>query len=156
MITSAHICYESAGTHIDLASLADLIETRTTFKVVKTEWRGFGQVVPQLMVLTSTPFLVQIEDDPSWVPDENREFAEWAGLSEDSELYLKLSRCDARLAIQSTDQDQVAITNESITVFSFGCAVDPKDHEISNVLKLIGKNISGILNDCVNEELFHY
>lgn len=38
-------------------------------------------------------------------------------------------------------------------VFAFGDTVDPKNIEVSEVLKIIGKKISGVLHDCVNDEL---
>ena len=153
MISSAHICYESTEVHVELGSISEQVENNTNWKTVFTEWSGFGVVVPQLMVLTPTPFIIQIEKDPEWVPEENREFAEWAGLSEDNELYRKLSRCDARLAIQSITPDQVTTTGQEMFVFAFGDTVDPKSIEVSEVLKIIGKKISGVLHDCVNDEL---
>ena len=156
MISSAHICYESSKNNVELQSVALLIEKNTSWKTVPTEWSDCGIVIPQLIVLTPTPFVIQIENDPEWVPEENKEFAEWAGLSEEDELYLKLSRCDARLAIQSTAPDQTILTGKEIIAFAFGDAVDPKNDDISIVLTIVGKEISGVLNDCVNEELFQY
>ena len=156
MISSAHICYESSEAHVELQSIAEHVESNTNWKTISTEWIDFGVVVPQLMILTLIPFIIQIENDPEWAPEESREFAEWAGLSEDNELYLKLSRCDARLAIQSTTPDQTTLTGKEMIVFAFGGAVDPRNNEISNVLKIIGKKLSGVLNDCVNDELLQY
>ena len=156
MISSAHICYESSKNNVELKSVAVLIEHNTSWKTIPTEWSDCGIVIPQLVVLTPTPFVIQIENDPEWVSVENKEFAEWAGLSEEDELYLKLSRCDARLAIQSTAPDQTILTGKEIIAFAFGGAVDPKNGDISNVLAIVGKEISGVLNDCVNEELSQY
>jgi len=156
MISSAHICYESSKNNVELKSVAVLIEQNTSWKTILTEWSDCGIVIPQLIVLTPTPFVIQIEDDPEWVPVENKEFTEWAGLSEEDELYLKLSRCDARLAIQSTAPGQTILTGKEIIAFAFDYAVDPKNGEISNVLAIVGKEISGVLNDCVKEELSQY
>ena len=156
MISSAHICYESSRTNVELQSIAALIEQNTSWKTVPTEWSDCGIIIPQLIVLTPTPFIIQIENDPEWVPGENKEFAEWAGLTEEDKLYIKLSRCDARLAIQSTAPDQIVLTGKEIIALSFGGAVDPRNSDISNVLAIVGKEISGVLNDCVNEELFQY
>ena len=156
MISSAHICYESSENHVELQSIAEQVERNTNWKTIPAEWSGFGVVVPQLIVLTPTPFIIQIENDPEWVPEENREFAEWADLSEDNELYRKLSRCDARLAIQSTAPEQITLTGQEMFVFAFGDTVDPKNNEISEVLRIIGRKISGVLNDCVNSELLQY
>ena len=156
MITSAHICYESSKNNLELQLLGTLIEKNTNWKTMPTEWSDCGIVIPQLIVLTPTPFIIQIENDPEWVPEENKEFAEWAGLSEEDELFLKLSRCDARLAIQSTAPDQITFTGKEVIAFAFGGVVDPRNSEISNVLEIVGKEISGVLNDCVNEELLQY
>lgn len=114
------------------------------------EWSGFGIVIPQLLVHTPIPFLIQIEDDPGWVQEENLEFGEWAGLSRDSEIFGHLTECDARLAIQSTTPDQVFCDGRSITVSTLGTAVDPKEPEIATVLEIVGRKINGLLNDCVN------
>ncbi|MFT0635828.1 hypothetical protein ACMFY5_27595 [Pseudomonas sihuiensis] len=156
MITSAHICYESSKTNLELQLLGTLIEQNTSWETMPTEWSDCGIVIPQLIVLTPIPFIIQIENDPDWVPEENKEFAEWAGLSEEDELFLKLSRCDARLAIQSIAPDQITLTGKEIIAFVFGGVVDPRNSDISNVLAIIGKEISGVLNDCVNEELLQY
>lgn len=107
-------------------------------------------VIPQLLVLTPVPFLIQIENDPTWVLQENFEFGELADLSRDRAVYSQLGKCDARLAIQSTQPDQLTVGEESLVVSTFGIAVDPKNPEISAVLAVVGRKINGLLNDYVN------
>lgn len=150
MTSSAHICYDSRLHSITLQTVAEFILAETRWRVEDAEWRGFGLVVPQLLVLTPVPFLIQIENDPAWVPQENLEFGEWAGLSRGSAIFSQLEKCDARLAIQSAQLDQVIIREKSLVISTLGTAVDPKNPEISAVLAIVGRNINGLLNDCVN------
>lgn len=153
MTSSAHICYDSRLHAVTLQTVAEVISAETQWRVVDTEWRGFGVVIPQLLVLTPIPFLIQIENDPTWVPQENLEFGEWAGLSKDSAVFAQLEKCDARLAIQSTQPDQVTIGEESLVVSTLGTAIDPRNPEIAAVLAVVGRKINGLLNDCVNDGL---
>lgn len=150
MISSALIFYDSRQCTIDLQFIAKVIESETQWRVSHTEWKGFGLIIPQVLVHTSIPFVIQIEDDPEWVPESNLECAEMAGLSKNSEIFVHLTQCDARLAIQSAMPDQVIDDGTSLTVVTLGDAVDPKDPEIETVLLTLGRKMNGLLEDCVN------
>lgn len=150
MITSAHICFDSREHKVTLHAIAALIESTTEWATSSTERQGGGLVVPQLLVRTPVPFLIQIEDDPEWVPEENLEFGEWAGFGPGSEIHLQLSECDSRLAIQSTMPEQVSSDGNSLVVSGSGAAVDPRDPDIYAVLSVVCRSVGGLLNDCVN------
>lgn len=150
MSSSAHIFYDSSLHTVTLQTVAEVISAETRWRVEIAEWRGSGLVIPQLLVLTAIPFLIQIENDPTWVPQENLEFGEWAGLSKNSAVFAQLGKCDARLAIQSTQPDQVTIGEGSLVVSTLGTAVDPSNPAIAAVLAVVGRKINGLLNDCVN------
>ena len=109
MVSSAYICYDSRLHAVNLKFIAELIESETQWPVSNTEWKGFGLVIPQWLAHTPIPFLIQLENDPAWVLQENLEFGERAGLSKDNEIFTQLAKCDARLAIQSKTPDQVVI-----------------------------------------------
>jgi hypothetical protein len=50
-----------------------------------------------VLVHTPIPFLIQIENDPDWAPEEIREVIKW---EPDSEVARKIAECDARLSRQ--------------------------------------------------------
>lgn len=88
MTNSAHICYNSKRFGLTLSDIAKHLRENSSWHVSVTEWSGYGIVVPQLLVQTPIPFLIQIEDDPDWVPGEIQEIIEW----EDSIRTLKLPK----------------------------------------------------------------
>ena len=150
MTSSAHICYNSKRLGLTLSDVARHLRENSSWHVSVTEWRGYGMVIPQLLVHTPTPFLIQIEDDPDWVPGEIQEIIEWENLDPNAEIAQKIAECDARLAIQSTTPDQVINDGSSITVSTLGSAIDPCDPDISDVLMLLCRKLEGVIHDCVN------
>ena len=151
MISSAHICYDTRQVRVTLSSLAEIIAQSTDWQTSYTKWEGCGIVIPQLLVHTPIPFLFQIEDDPEWVPAENMEFGKSPHvLTEESDLFKHLSRCDARLAIQPNNGGTVIADGRSITVSALGGAVDPQAPEVSEVLRLVASKIDGLIHDCVH------
>jgi hypothetical protein len=99
------------------------------------------------------PFLIQIENDPEWLPEEMREIIVWKSLDPDSEVARKIAECDARLSIQTTAPDQVINDGMSITVSTLGLAVDPSDPYILEVLTFLGRKVNGVIYDAVNGEV---
>ena len=154
MISSAHICYDTRHVSLTLASIAEYLREHISWQISTTEWRGYGMVVPQLLVHTPIPFLLQIENDPAWVPAEIQEIIEWEKIDPASEIGLRIARCDARLAIQSTVADQVFHGGNSITVSTFGHEIDASNMEISKVLNILCRHIGGVIHDCVNGGAF--
>lgn len=151
MIPSALICYDARQARVTLTSVAESIAQGTEWQTSCIEWEGFGIVIPQLLVRTPIPFLIQIDDDPAWVPAENMEFAKWPTLlAEESDLFKRLSKCEARLAILSTSSGTVIATERSITISALGCAIDPQEPNVSEVLRLVAARIDGLIYDCVH------
>jgi hypothetical protein len=150
MISSAHICYNSKQLGLSLPFLAEYLRESLSWRASMTQWSGYGIVVPQLLVHTPIPFLIQIESDPDWVPEEIREIIEWENLDSESEIARRIMECDARLAIQTTVPDQVISDGISINVSTLGMAVDPSDPNIFEVLTLLGRKVNGVIQDTVN------
>lgn len=150
MISSAHICFNSKQLVLSITSLAEYLRESLSWRVSVTQWSGNGIVVPQLLVHTPIPFLIQIENDPDWVPEEIREIIEWENLGPESEVARKIGECDARLAIQTTAPDQVTSDGMSITASTLGMAVDPSDPNILEVLTFLGRKVNGVIYDAVN------
>ena len=153
MISSAHICFNSKQLDLSMQFLAEYLRESLSWRVSVTQWSGYGVVVPQLLVHTPIPFLIQIENDPDWVPEEIREIIEWESLAPESEVARKIGECDARLAIHTTAPDQVIGDGMSITVSALGTAVDPSDPNILEVLTLLGRMVNGVIYDAVNGEV---
>jgi hypothetical protein len=149
MFSSANLCYDSTRYKLDLPRIAELLKDRTPWDITFTEWAGFGVVIPQLLVHSPVPFLIQIEDDTE-VQEEVQEIIEWEHLDPDGDIARKLARCNARLGIQSTAPDQVSVNNGVLQISAIGGTVDPADVEITKVLQCLGREIEGILHDCVN------
>ncbi|MDD0967803.1 MULTISPECIES: hypothetical protein [Pseudomonas] len=150
MTTSAQICYNSKPIKATLQDIAAHLRQTTSWHISTTEWKGYGIVVPQLLVHTPVPFLIQIEDDPEYVPEEIREIIEWEKLDPDSRIARILARCDARLAVLSTTPDLVIDDGHSISASILGTEVDPHDADISSVLKILCRKVEGVIYDCVN------
>lgn len=150
MTSSAHIFYNSKRVALTLADVARHLRENAPWHVSLTEWSDCGIVIPQLLVHTPTPFLIQIEDDPDWVPGEIQEIIGWENLDPNGQTAQKIAQYDARLAIQSTTPDQVINDGSSITVSTLGAAINPCDADISDVLMLLCRKMDGAIHDCVN------
>ena len=118
-----------------------------------TEWRGYEVVVPQLLISTApVPLTVQVDADPSYVPDEIAELAEEAKSILPVDLHEMLARCDARLDIMSTTPPRTAETESAITVFAQS-DLDPAQPDVERVLLLLSVITGGFLIDCINGRL---
>lgn len=118
-----------------------------------TEWRGYGAVVPQLLVPTApVPLTVQIDADPAYVPDEIAELAEDAKPVLSVQLHETLARCDARLDIMSTTAPTTTETESAITVVA-DTDLDPKQPEVERVLLVLSAITVGFIVDCVHGRL---
>ncbi len=153
MSASAQICYNSKKSKVNLQIVKDLIEKETEWKAVDVEWRGYGLVIPQILVCSPLPFTIQLEDDPEWVPEEIQEFGHMAKIKESDEILEQLAECDAMLSISSIEQDQIIENSHSINVSTINTAINPSHPEVAKIIYIIGSSIDGILFDCVNGKL---
>ena len=118
-----------------------------------TEWRGYGSLVPQLLVPTSPVSLtIQVESDPAYVPQEISELAEEAKPLLSTDLSSALASCDTRLDIMSTTPTKVTETDRAISVFA-QTDLDPGTPEVERVWFLLSTITNGFIVDCVNGRL---
>ena len=118
-----------------------------------TEWRGYGAVVPQLLVPTSPVSLtIQVDSDPAYVPEEIAELADDAKPLLSSDLDASLRSCDTRLDIMSTTPTKVTETDREMSVFA-QTDLDPARPEVERVLLALSEITGGFVVDCVNGRL---
>ena len=94
---SATIWFNKGLNPLSLTSLKVILWDDLCCTVEDTEWRLDSFVVPQLKVTAPAQFLLQIEDNPLYVPAEARETAEEFGRGLPPIKRAALATCDARV-----------------------------------------------------------
>ncbi len=137
MLAAATIPYDPEEQDFTLEDLRDHLAANLPYECALTEWQGFSEAIPQMRVATAVPLIVQIEDDPEYVPEE------LAGLADEAEGLLSgdwielLRRCTARLDVMEADEET---------------RLDPTQPDVEAVLIEIARFVDGIVHDNVNGE----
>jgi hypothetical protein len=92
---------------------------------------------------------LQIEDDPSYVPEQNREMAESAGNAFGKAAAAKIAACQVDIAILGPAIQSPSTGEGPITVVG-ASALDPATPEIDATLRIITDIVGGYLHDDVN------
>jgi len=150
MFPAAQIAFNADAFPVDLDSLSRIVSENCSIRVSRTEWKGYATVIPQILVHTTVPFTIQIDDDPEYVPDEIDEWPDEddVHLTQEEIAHLKLCRC--RLDVMTTVAPPVIENDKSIAVIATGNDVDPREDETHKVLSTIAKELNGFIHDCVN------
>ncbi len=137
MLAAATIPYDPEEQDFTLQDLRDHLAANLPYECSLTEWQGFSETIPQMRVATAVPLIIQIEDDPEYVPEE------LAGLADEAEGLLSedwielLRRCTARLDVMEADEET---------------RLDPTQPDVEAVLIEIARFVDGIVHDNVNGE----
>src|SRR3954463_7402148 len=137
MLAAACIPYDPEEQDFTLADLREHLAANLSFECTLTEWEGFTMTIPQVRVATAVPLIIQIEDDPEYVPEE------LAGLADEAEGVLSddwievLRRCMARLDVLEADEET---------------RLDPTQPDVEAVLIEIARFVDGLVHDNVNGE----
>jgi hypothetical protein len=137
MLAAACIPYDPEEQDFTLEDLRDHLATSLPYECALTRWQGFSETIPQVRVATAVPLIIQIEDDPEYVPEE------MAGLAEEAEGVLAedwvqhLRRCTARLDVTEADEET---------------ELDPTQPDVEAVLVEIARFVDGLVHDNVNGE----
>lgn len=137
MLAAACIPYDPEEQGFTLEDLRDHLAANLPYECALTQWEGFSETVPQVRVATAVPLIIQIEDDPEYVPEE------MAGLAEEAEGVLAedwvqlLRRCTARLDVTEADEET---------------QLDPTQPDVEAVLIEIARFVDGLVHDNVNGE----
>lgn len=137
MLAAATIPYDPEEQDFALEDLREHLAANLPYECALTEWEGFSGTVPQVRVATEVPLIIQIEDDPDYVPEE------MAGLADEAEGVLSedwvelLRRCTARLDVMEAEED---------------IQLDPTQPDVEAVLVEIARFVDGLVHDNVNGE----
>ncbi len=135
MIAVAQLLFADARSQDDLLlALERHLASATSFRVSRTEWRGYSIIIPQVLVGTSPVVLtLQVDRAPEYVPAEIAELAEHlSGKANDDELNA-LRQCDTRVDIMSASSAQTSESEDAITVFA-SSDLDPTAPDVTTVL----------------------
>jgi hypothetical protein len=137
MLAAACIPYDPEERDFTLEDLREHLAASLPYECALTQWEGFSETIPQVWVATAVPLIIQIEDDPEYVPEE------MAGLAEEAEGVLAgdwvqhLRRCTARLDVTEAEEET---------------QLDPTQPDVEAVLIEIARFVDGLVHDNVNGE----
>jgi hypothetical protein len=137
MLAAATIPYDPEERDFTLQDLLEHLAANLPFECTLTEWQGFSETIPQVRVATAVPLVIQIEDDPDYVPEE------LAGLADEAEGVLSddwvqtLRRCTARLDVMEAEEE---------------IRLDPTQPDVEAVLVEIARFMDSLVRDDVNGE----
>jgi hypothetical protein len=137
MLAAATIPYDPEELDLTLEDLREHLAANLPYECTLTEWEGFTMTIPQVRVATAVPLVIQIADDPKYVPED------LAGLADEAEGVLSgdwvqlLRRCRARLDVMEAEED---------------LQLDPIQPDVEAVLIEIARFVDGLVHDNVNGE----
>lgn len=143
---SAHIWFRQQRPVITLAHAGDLFR-EAGLTVERAEWRLYDDVIPQLLVKTHIPFLIQIDDD-AIVAEEAVEVSEWHEGEFPDAMLSKLKRSNTRFDV-GAPEERVQIVDGPL-VFLDAYEINPSKPEIWSLLQLLARAVDGVLYDNVN------
>ncbi|HKR59218.1 MAG TPA: hypothetical protein VJS64_05750 [Pyrinomonadaceae bacterium] len=148
-VVAAQVIFRQSSPPIDLEDLLARLQTRLSYPCSRTKWVGLTTTIPQIRISTPTLMFLQIEDDPSYVPEEIREIAETAKESFDAATASRIAKCDVRIDILGPAIDSPLQDKRSLEV---GAAklLDPSRPEIDATLRVIADTVGGYVYDNVN------
>src|SRR4051812_48888406 len=145
MLAAACIPYDPEEQDFTLADLREHLAANLSFECTLTEWEGFTMTIPQVRVATAVPLIIQIEDDPEYVPEE------LAGLADEAEGVLSddwievLRRCMARLDVMEEGENAPFDLADQVRL-------DPTQPDVEAVLIEIARFMDSLVRDDVNGE----
>lgn len=149
MFSAAQIIFNNRSNPTDLDKLMGFLAKVVTHRVSKTQWVGFSTAIPQLLVETTPPFTIQIEDDPGYVPEEIAEIVDNEEEPLSPSQRERLRQCNVRLDVMSTVPPPSGESSSGIFVIA-QTNLDPSLPVVAHVLESIAKHLNGFVVDCVN------
>jgi hypothetical protein len=147
---SALIWFNKGLNPLSLASLKVILSDNLCCTVEDTEWRLDSFVVPQLKVTAPAQFLLQIEDNPRYVPAEAKETAEEFGRALPPIKRAALASCDARVRFGENEPPAATGSDGSVNVFAGWTTLDPSEPVFRSILRAITAQVDGFLWDNVH------
>jgi hypothetical protein len=100
--------------------------------------------------LAPAQFLLQIEDNPRYVPAEARETAEEFGRALPPIKRAALASCDARVRFGENEPPAATGSDGSVNVFAGWTTLDPSEPVFRSILRAITERVDGFLWDNVH------
>ena len=126
------------------------LSTRHGSRCFRTEWRGFGSVIPQVGIATRPVGLtIQVDDDPESVPAERDELADELGSKVSAAVVRRVRLTDCRLEIMSATHNEPIITDDAI-ITTASTDLDPAVKEVDEIVRELVALTAGTAVDCVN------
>lgn len=116
----------------------------------RTEWRGFGSVIPQIGVATQPVGLtIQVDADPDYVPAERDELADELTPHFPTTVVDRVRSSDCRLDIMSATPNEPLVTDDAIIALA-STDLDPLAADVDEVVRQLVALTHGTALDCVN------
>jgi hypothetical protein len=147
MATALVVMDESAGA-LDLEDIRLAVRASTPFSCSYTAWQRFGVSIPQIKVETSVPLTIQINGDPSYVPEEIQELAEDVALLLPPESAHRLRRATRRLEIRSATPESAWFVGSSSLLTADASDLDTRAADVRQVLESLADAVQGWVFDC--------
>jgi hypothetical protein len=149
VVTAALIVFEQPKPPFTIDSLMTTLKQRVPYACTRTQWVGFTTVIPQIRINSPTPIVLQINDDPEYVPDEIEELVPEAKNAFGQQVAARIARCRVRLEVMGVEPNQAAVRDKSVTVVAT-TQLDPSVAPVKDILKTVADTIHGYVFDTVH------
>lgn len=106
-MASAFIIFDNSQAQLSLSNLHTQLHQKLSLQCVMSEWRFASTVIPQIRLDTIPPIALQLDEDPSIVPEEIQELLDDCG-DDLGEVALFAARiCRSRLDVVSCEETQI-------------------------------------------------
>lgn len=148
VVAVAEIIFEQPNPPFTIDTLMTVLQKRLPYACARTQWVGFTTVIPQIRIDAPTPMILQIDDDPEYVPDEIKELAAAAVKAFGPKIAAKIARCRVRLEVMSVEPSQAVVKDKTINVVAT-TQLDPSVAPVKDVLKTTADTVHGYVFDNV-------
>lgn len=125
---------------------------RDVIECALTEWQGFNGTVPQVRVATGVPLIIQIEDDPDYVPDDLAALVEGAEGALPELWREALRGCTARLDVMEAEIPFPVPDEDGVVQLAAAARLDPSMPDVEAVVVEIARFLDSVVYDNVNDE----
>lgn len=143
------IIFDNSERAIGLEDLLTFLREECGLVASLGEWRGFNTIVPQVHVQTAPPVALQINDDPSYVPEEIRELLDDAGDELDERSRAAARVCRSRVEVMSCEPTDVTVFPRGGMLVSTPNA-EVEAAEVRSMLRRLSGFLKGWCYDNVN------
>jgi hypothetical protein len=106
-MASANIIFDNSQRHLTLDHVLVHLRDECGLPASAGEWSGFGQVVSQVHVQTDPPIALQLNENPSSVPEEIAELLDDEGDALDERSRTAARNCRSRIEVVGCEPTEV-------------------------------------------------